>query len=1336
MSSVLETSINNIFNIPNITGPPNVSAFVNKASRHNTGHLNVNDTSYTTPPLPHPFTSCSLASAVTSDSQEQRQRHAARILTQVQPASPTHTTTCTTSQANNDSVLDLNQVLLTSENAQILASIIDNDLQMSRLQHYNLSNLIHTGKFNSTEAKQDIFKMIFHTTENIKSPNLTIQIALNSGELTSALIDSGSDYNLVHKDLVMNLPLHTDNLPNFTTANGKSLKVIGKTKLLLIIMGHEFLTDFFVLDDLATQILLGNKFLIDRKVLLDYDKCEITLSNDNQQIKIPMNKQWACDLQKTRILLAQETRTTTTLEIRAKTEAVIGPKQHLRYRELLPQEITMEIETEPNLLNKSKLHVYVNQDPDTKLHYLTIYNDSCRDKWLKKETLIGYFKPPQLNEAIERNIVQNKSPALQNGKITVLDNNSDELNINPDLTIEQHNMVAKMLQKYKDCFTNKTEDLTEAKVNPVRIRIKENAEPFFIGPYKQSPKERDQLQHEIQKLVDAKVLEVSTGYTQFCSPLFLVTNTDGSKRVISDLRKVNAILLKDKFPMPSCDLILNSLNDCNYFCKLDLKNAFFQIPIDPRDRHYLTVSTQTNKYCFTKLPQGMATSSIIFQREIMRILSPYLYSICLPYIDDIIVKASSFEEELTNLETILKELQKFNFKLNTSKTRLMYQQIDILGHSVSQSGIMPLKSNVEAITKYKSPSTIKELRSFLGATNFFRKHIKQYAKLTLPLTDAIKSYNQTKQFLWDSKCEQAFRDLKNILTTPPILSHFKDNRITNIHVDASDKSIGGAITQTDENGRELPIVYVSRKLKPSECLYSVSEKEFLSLVYIITKFREYTYGRELNVYTDHYSLKFYKNFKGVSSRLTRLSMLLADYDLNIIYKAGREHALPDFLSRNPVDDKTIEPDIIPEYSVNLLHEVDLKALQSQDDDLKHIISAILDYNSATQKYKNIAKDYKIQHGILYRKLTQGMLDKYVVALPKSLRTTVLEEFHDSKFSGHLNSKKVYDNVRQRFHWRGMKKDIEYYVKTCDSCQKRKYITKKPYGLLHGVSPTSRVWERIQIDVLGPVTPSNRYRYILTITESLTRYAFAFPLVTADAKSIAKCLIKLFCTYGVASIIMSDRGTEFTASIIQQLNLAIGTCHIFASTFTPQIMGQVERWNGVLCSCLSHYVHETPSKWSQLLDFIVFAYNNSVNQIIGYKPAYLLLNYNPQLPSDTIFVTPNTDPELMENLKMVDHIRSTIPTILKSEHEKQKKYYDQAHRAMPELQPGTEVLLSYPKNLQLNPSKFSRMYRGPVTILKKVTPVSYLVELIKNGRLAQEVVHVSRMKIYHTRKEDW
>src|SRR5436190_17365851 len=319
--------------------------------------------------------------------------------------------------------------------------------------------------------------------------------------------------------------------------------------------------------------------------------------------------------------LAQETRTTTTLEIRAKTEAVIDPKQHLRYRELLPQEINMEIETEPNLLNKSKLHVYVNQDPDTKLHYLTIYNDSCHEKWLKKGTLIGYFKPPQLNEAIERNIVQNKSQALQNGKITVLDNNSDELNINPDLTIEQHNMVAKMLQRYKDCFTNKTEDLTEAKVNPVRIRIKENAEPFFIGPYKQSPKERDQLQHEIQKLVDAKVLEVSTGYTQFCSPLFLVTNTDGSKRVISDLRKVNAILLKDKFPMPSCDLILNSLNDCTYFCKLDLKNAFFQIPIDPRDRHYLTVSTQTNKYCFTKLPQGMATSSIIFQREIMRILS-------------------------------------------------------------------------------------------------------------------------------------------------------------------------------------------------------------------------------------------------------------------------------------------------------------------------------------------------------------------------------------------------------------------------------------------------------------------------------------------------------------------------------------------------------------------------------------------------------------------------------------------------------------------------------------------------------------------------------------------
>jgi len=141
----------------------------------------------------------------------------------------------------------------------------------------------------------------------------------------------------------------------------------------------------------------------------------------------------------------------------------------------------------------------------------------------------------------------------------------------------------------------------------------------------------------------------------------------------------------------------------------------------------------------------------------------------------------------------------------------------------------------------------------------------------------------------------------------------------------------------------------------------------------------------------------------------------------------------------------------------------------------------------------------------------------------------------------------------------------------------------------------------------------------------------------------------------------------------------------------------------------------------------------VNQVTGYRPAYLLHGFNPRLPSDTIFITPQADKDLLENLQIVDEIRNTIPNIIKQQQVKQKKYYDKTRREMPELAPGTEVLIAYPKIAQLNPSKFSQKYKGPAIIIKKATPVSYVCEFLKYGKLTQEVVHVSRMKLYHSRQ---
>lgn len=314
----------------------------------------------------------------------------------------------------------------------------------------------------------------------------------------------------------------------------------------------------------------------------------------------------------------------------------------------------------------------------------------------------------------------------------------------------------------------------------------------------------------------------------------------------------------------------------------------------------------------------------------------------------------------------------------------------------------------------------------------------------------------------------------------------------------------------------------------------------------------------------------------------------------------------------------------------------------------------------------------------------------------------------------------------------MTTDVQDFIKTCETCQKRKNTTKKKFGLLHPIPPTNKVFERIQLDIIGPLNPSNRYKYILTVTEACSRFAFAYPLVTADAKAIAKCLLKLICTYGTPFIIQTDQGTEFHNNLIHDLTTAIGTCHIYSSSFTPQVMGHVVNFNKTLINMISHYVQDKPNLWSNYIDYVVFAYNNSIHHTTNYKPAYLFLGFEPTLPSDTIFVPPTIDRDLLDNLNIINEIRQTIPTIIKQQQELQKKYFDRDKQEL-RLEPGDEVLLWYPKNLRTNQTKFSYPYKGPYTVIKQITPVSYLVEILKNGKLIKETIHVSRMKLFYKRR---
>lgn len=273
-----------------------------------------------------------------------------------------------------------------------------------------------------------------------------------------------------------------------------------------------------------------------------------------------------------------------------------------------------------------------------------------------------------------------------------------------------------------------------------------------------------------------------------------------------------------------------------------------------------------------------------------------------------------------------------------------------------------------------------------------------------------------------------------------------------------------------------------------------------------------------------------------------------------------------------------------------------------------------------KKYRKIAQNFILQNNILY-KIQASTNRQFKIALPTSLLQQVLHDFHDDALQGgHLSTEKTYKKLEERFCYRNLRKHVEQFVSSCDSCQKLKTLPMKPPGLLNPIPSTLIPFTRIQSDFIGPCNPSFKYKYILSVTCTSTKFAFTFPVVSADAHSVAKCLLKLITSYGMFKILQTDKITHFNNSVLSHLTTAIGNCHVFSSAYTPQVQGQTENLNKTLVNMLSHYVQEKPNSWSQYLDAVTFCYNNTVHSTHKHKPAQLFLGFTPLLPNDTLFVS--------------------------------------------------------------------------------------------------------------------
>jgi hypothetical protein len=374
-----------------------------------------------------------------------------------------------------------------------------------------------------------------------------------------------------------------------------------------------------------------------------------------------------------------------------------------------------------------------------------------------------------------------------------------------------------------------------------------------------------------------------------------------------DYRKLNKATKKDLFPLPFIDEMLERLANHTYFFFIDGYSGFMQIPIHPDNQQKTTFTCPYGMFAYRRMPFGLCNTPTSFQRCMMAVFSEFIKEIVEVFMNDFSIYGKTFMDFLANLDKVLTRCAEVDLVLNWEKCHFMVKQRIVLGHVISERGIEVDKAKVETVEQLPPPTDVKSLRSFLGHAGFYRRFIKDFSKITKPLTHL---FQKDVAFDFDEKCLAAFRTLKSVFVSAPIIQPPDWSQPFEIMCDACDYAVGAVLGQRKE-GRVHAVYYARKTLNGAQLNYATTEKEFLAVVFGFEKFRSYIVSSKVIVYTDHAAIKYLLAKKEAKPRLIRWILLLQEFDVEIRDKKGVENVVVDHLSRmnrgqddkEPIDDK-------------------------------------------------------------------------------------------------------------------------------------------------------------------------------------------------------------------------------------------------------------------------------------------------------------------------------------------------------------------------------------------------------------------------------------------------
>lgn len=898
-------------------------------------------------------------------------------------------------------------------------------------------------------------------------------------------------------------------------------------------------------------------------------------------------------------------------------------------------------------------------------------------------------------------------------------------------------MVPGYYHQFRNVFSKESfDEMPESKPWDHAIELKPGSEPKSCKIYPLAPNEQKELDTFLDEHLKSGRIKPSK--SPMASPVFFVKKKDGSLRLVQDYRKLNDMTIKNSYPLPLISDIVNKLSKAKYFTKLDVRWGYNNVRIKEGDEW--KAAFRTNRGLFEPLVMffGLTNSPATFQTMMNDLFRDLINEgVCIIYMDDILIFTDDLEKHRRAVWRALKILEDNKLYLKAEKCEFEKTKIEYLGLIISPGKMEMDPVKIDGVTNWPEPTSVKEVQSFVGFVNFYRRFIEGFSEIARPLHDLTR---KSTPWVWGEEQRNAFELLKKKVTSSPVLIFPDDHKPYKLEADSSDYATGAVLSQQADDSKWHPVAFLSKSLSVVERNYEIHDKEMLAIIRALEEWRHYLEGTEhkFEIWTDHKNLEYFMSAKKLNRRQARWSLFLSRFHFSLHHRPGTKSLKPDALSRRPDHGKgendndnitLLKPELFRiqalkqgQSGLTTQENALLKEIRGAKDLDDSVIKAVTELQKSGSK-KIDGEEWAVEQGLI---LFRG---KVYVPKDTDLRRRIVEAHHDSTIAGHPGRWKTIELVSRNYWWPGMTRYIASYVKGCDRCNRTKTFPSKPVGKLVPTQIPTEIWQIVGVDLITGLPECQGYNAILVVIDRLSKMLHACPTTdTVTSEGVARLFRdNVWKHHGLFEQVISDRGPQFLSGFVKELYRLLGIKSSPSTAYHPQSDGQTERANQEVEQYLRLYVNHRQDDWVEWLSLGEFCYNNRIQSSTRQTPFMLNTGRNPKLGIEPFRSSQNESvDDFVQNLQSA---RKEAEAALHKAADDMARYYDQHRDTAVSYNVGDKVWLDG-KDIQTDrPSrKLADKRYGPFKISKVISPNAYKLNLPASMKV-HPVFHTVKLRPY-------